>query len=85
MESRSAMSMDLMSRAPGFSLKRDFYTSPAYHALDLEHLFYKEWLFAGHSCEMARPGDFTTLQVGEYPVIVTAMTTLCTEAGSVNV
>jgi Rieske 2Fe-2S family protein len=70
MESRSAMSMDLMTRAPGFSLKRDFYTSPAYHALDLEHIFYKEWLFAGHSCEMPRPGDFTTLQVGEYPVIL---------------
>jgi len=70
MEARSAMLMDLRSRAPGFSLKRDFYTSPAYLALDLEHIFYKEWLFIGHACEVTRPGDFLTVQIGEYPVIV---------------
>ncbi len=31
---------------------------------------YKEWLFAGHECEIPKPGDWFTLQIGAYPVVV---------------
>ena len=31
---------------------------------------YKEWLFAGHDCEIPKPGDWFTLQIGAYPVVV---------------
>ena len=60
----------LKSRRPGHTLPREFYVDPAIYQLDLDHIFYKQWLFIGHDCEMPRPGDYLTLQVGEYPVLV---------------
>jgi len=67
---RSPMLTALLGRAADYGLPRSFYTDPAYHQSDLDHIFYKEWLFAGHSCEIARPGDYFTLQVGAYPLFV---------------
>ncbi len=60
----------LRSRKPGFSLPGAFYTDPDVHGVDLDRIFYKEWLFAGHDCEIATPGDYLTLQIGAYPVLV---------------
>ena len=47
-----------------------FYGGELQHRVDLEHLWYREWLFAGHDCELLRPGDNLTLQVGAYPVLI---------------
>ena len=58
-------------RTPGFALPRDFYRDEAFHRLDVEHLFHKDWIFVGHDCEVAKAGDFFTVQVGDYPLIVT--------------
>ncbi|RVL69410.1 Rieske (2Fe-2S) protein, partial [Sinorhizobium meliloti] len=33
-------------RLSGFSLEQPFYTSPEVYALDLQHIFYKQWLYA---------------------------------------
>ena len=52
------------------ALPYGFYGGEAQHRLDLEHLWYREWLFAGHECELPRSGDTLTLQVGEYPVLI---------------
>ena len=60
----------LHSRRKGFSLPGPFYGDPGIHQLDLERIFYKDWLFAGHDCEIAEPGQFFTLQIGAYPVLV---------------
>ena len=46
-----------------------FYNDADYYRLDLEHLFYRTWLFAGHDCEIPSCGYFT-MQVGEYPILV---------------
>ena len=62
--------LSLKGRRRGYTLPREFYVDPAIYQLDLDHVFYKEWLFVGHDCEMARPGDYLTLQVGDYPVVV---------------
>jgi Rieske 2Fe-2S family protein len=70
MQARSEMLTTLFGRSPGLSLPRPFYVDPAYLQLDLEHIFYKEWLFAGHSCEVEAPGAYFTLQIGDYPVLV---------------
>ena len=70
MSAHQTMLSNLKSRRAGFSLPRDFYCDPAYYRLDLENLFYKEWLFAGHDCEIKQPGEFFTLQIGDYPVVV---------------
>jgi Rieske 2Fe-2S family protein len=70
MNVRNHMLDRLRTRQQGHTLTREFYTDPDWHRLDLEHLFYREWLFAGHDCELAKPGTYLTLQIGEYPVVV---------------
>ncbi len=60
--------LDLRNRLT--ALPTGFYGDVAQHQADLELIWYREWLFAGHECELAKAGDFLTLQVGEYPLIV---------------
>jgi glycine betaine catabolism A len=60
----------LRGHRPGTTLDGKFYTDADYFKLDMEHIWYREWLFAGHDCELAKPGSYITLQIGDYPVIV---------------
>ena len=64
------LSAQLAARSPGRTLDNLFYGSPEAYAFDLEHVFSKTWLFAGHECELQKAGDFLTLQVGPYPIVV---------------
>lgn len=54
----------------GMTLPQAFYTSEAVFKQDLEHIFYKVWLFAGHSCEVKEAGDYIVVEVGQESVIV---------------
>jgi Rieske 2Fe-2S family protein len=47
-----------------------FYGDAVQHQADLDLIWYREWLFAGHECELAKAGDYFTLQVGDYPILV---------------
>lgn len=60
----------LARRAPGYSLEQPFYTSPAIYELDLEHIFYKEWLYAIPACQLAKTGSYITMRVGACEVII---------------
>jgi Rieske 2Fe-2S family protein len=60
----------LQARQPATGLAGEFYTDPGVYELDLEHIFYREWLFAAHECELPQTGSFVTLQVGAYPVVL---------------
>ena len=60
----------LRRRDPSTALERDFYTRPEDFQIDLELIWYRDWLFVGHDCEVLAPGQYLTVQVGEYPVIV---------------
>jgi Rieske 2Fe-2S family protein len=60
----------LRARKPATALERDFYVSPEDYQIDLEMIWYRDWLFIGHDCEVAKTGDYLTVQIGEYPVIV---------------
>lgn len=51
-------------------LQREFYWSSEIFAADMERIFGRWWLFAGHGCAIPRPGDFFTYQVGRDPIIV---------------
>ena len=70
MNAQSDLLQELDKRRHGHTLPRRFYTDPIFYQVDLENVFYREWLFAGHDCELRRPGDFITLKIGEYPVVV---------------
>lgn len=60
----------LRSRVPGKSLPREFYVDPEVFEEDLRRVFHKNWLFAGHSCELPEPGDYFLLPVGAEELIV---------------
>ena len=60
----------LKSRIPGKSLPREFYVEPEIFEEDLRRVFYRNWLFAGHACEIPEPGDYFLLPVGAENLIV---------------
>ncbi|MBB4094126.1 aromatic ring-hydroxylating dioxygenase subunit alpha [Ochrobactrum pecoris] len=70
MDVRNEMLGLLTGRDPNFSLEQKFYTDPEYHKLDLENIFYKDWLFVGHDCELPKTGSYMTVQIGAYPVVI---------------
>lgn len=60
----------LAARRPNYALERDLYCDDSVFAADLEHVFYREWLFAAPSAALPKPGSYATLQIGAYPVVV---------------
>ena len=70
MDAQTQMLAMIRDRRPGFSLAQPFYTDPDFFRLDMEMIWYRDWLFVGHDCELAKPGSYFTLQVGDYPVVV---------------
>src|SRR2546427_3242239 len=55
---------------PGWSLPGEFYRDEAIYRADLERIWRPGWLFAGHSCEIPKPGDYFTLEVDTDSIIV---------------
>jgi stachydrine N-demethylase len=54
----------------GQALPRALYLDPALYAAEMAQLFERDWCFAGHSCEVAMPGDWMTLTVGRQPLVI---------------
>ena len=61
------------------ALPRLTYSDRDIYQADLELFWYKDWIFAGHTFELEKPGSYFTLQLGEYPVVITR-----TAAGSIQ-
>jgi Rieske 2Fe-2S family protein len=55
---------------PGCALPREFYQDEAVYRVDVERIWRTGWLFAGHSCEIPRPGDYFTLELDTDPLVV---------------
>ncbi len=70
MDIRSDMLSRLRARKPGYTLDQPFYIDNDYFQQDLNEIWYKDWLFIGHDCEVPKPGNFMTVQVGAYPVVI---------------
>ena len=60
MNARNDMLERLRGRREGFTLPQPFYIDPAYFRLDMEMIWYRDWLFVGHDCELT-PGSFMTV------------------------
>jgi Rieske 2Fe-2S family protein len=60
----------LEARAPQAGLSREFYVDQELYELDLQQIFYREWLFAAHEGELTETGSYLTLQVGAYPIVL---------------
>src|SRR4051794_36372050 len=46
------------------------YTDPNVFALEVERIWKRMWLFAGHESEVPEPGDYVTRTVGTVPVVI---------------
>ncbi|HKS47529.1 MAG TPA: aromatic ring-hydroxylating dioxygenase subunit alpha [Amycolatopsis sp.] len=63
--------IDLVARrAPGYSLPAAFYTSAEVFDLDIKAIFGRHWLFAAAEAELPEPGDYVTVTLGGYSVIL---------------
>lgn len=60
----------LISYTPGMTLPQRFYTDAAIFDAEMQSVFHTQWLFAGHGCEVADPGQYITLSVGRESLII---------------
>ena len=58
------------ARVPGHALPGPCYTSPAFFDVDIAAVWASTWLFVGTEAEVREPGDFITVDIGPYSVIV---------------
>ena len=53
------------------TISREIFTSEEIHALELQHLFPRAWLFVGHASQVPNPGDYFSSWMGSDPVLLT--------------
>ncbi|THJ52900.1 aromatic ring-hydroxylating oxygenase subunit alpha [Candidatus Frankia alpina] len=53
-----------------FRVHRSTMTSPEIHALEIERVFGRSWLYVGHESEIREPGDFVRRPVGNRQVFM---------------
>jgi Rieske 2Fe-2S family protein len=83
---------DLIARRrPGWSLESAFYNDEEVYRADLDRIWRRSWLVAGHTCQLREPGDWFAIELGADPVIVIrgddgvvrALHNVCRHRGSV--
>jgi Rieske 2Fe-2S family protein len=60
----------IQRRRSGWSLEGAFYSDEEIYRLELERIWRRGWLFAGHSCQVPDPGDWFTIEVEADSIIV---------------
>ena len=60
----------LMRRTPGYSLAQEFYCDPGVFQVDMDQIWYRDWVFAIPSCEIPKTGDFVVYDLGVYSVVI---------------
>jgi Rieske 2Fe-2S family protein len=82
---------ELVEQQPaGHTLLQPFYSDLQIYRLDLDRIWRRGWLFAGHSCEIPKSGDFFTVNLDADSILIIrqengeaqAMHNLCRHRGS---
>jgi glycine betaine catabolism A len=55
---------------PGYSLPQEFYVGQDIFKADLAGIFERDWLFACNACEIKKPGDYLTLEIGSNSIVI---------------
>lgn len=58
------------TRKQGYSLPGAFYSDERIYRSEIDRIWRKGWLFAGHSCEIPSPGDYFTMNVDGDSLII---------------
>lgn len=74
----------------GWSLPQPFYTDEILFRQDLDRVFFRYWLYAGHTGQLPKTGDYFTYQIGDESIVVVknkagdirAFYNVCTHRGS---
>ncbi len=77
-------------RAAGHTLPRSFYVDPAVHGVDVERIFSRHWIIAGHVASIPRQGDYFLYDIGYESIVVArgendavhALANVCRHRGS---
>lgn len=70
MTSKSKTLALINQRKPRHALTREIYRDEDVYQQDLQQIWHKEWIFAGHTIEIKKAGEYMTIQVGDYPVVI---------------
>jgi phenylpropionate dioxygenase-like ring-hydroxylating dioxygenase large terminal subunit len=60
----------LNNQKSGYSLEQPFYTHPQLFAMEWQHIWGKNWLFAGNTAQIPKPGDFFTYALQKDSIII---------------
>jgi glycine betaine catabolism A len=60
----------LRKRRPAHSLPGAFYHDPEIYRSDLSRIWYRQWVFVAHTAEVSAPGDYLTVSIGDYRLVV---------------
>lgn len=60
----------VQTRRARHALPQALYNDPDVYRQDLQQIWHREWIFAGHTFELEKPGQYLTLQIGDYPIVV---------------
>ncbi len=52
------------------TMPKEVYTSQAFHDLELDRIFQREWLCAGRAESLPKAGDYLAYRIGRQPVVV---------------
>ena len=69
-QAQAKLLKSLQKRKANYSLPQSLYLDDDVFSADLENLFYKEWLFVGHDCEIPDVGDYFRYEIGDADVII---------------
>ncbi|MHA6326388.1 aromatic ring-hydroxylating oxygenase subunit alpha [Roseivivax sp. CAU 1753] len=70
MSAQSEMLAHLMRRRKGHTLPRALYIDPDMFDVDMDRIWYRDWILVGSSAEIPKTGNHMTIQIGDYSVIV---------------
>lgn len=85
------LKQSLEQKRPGHGLPRDLYHDPLVYRAELDYIWRTGWLFAGHSCQIPKPGEYFLYEVdGDSLIIVRgndgevrALYNVCRHRGSI--
>jgi Rieske 2Fe-2S family protein len=64
------MAQLLATRKSNYSLPQPFYGDADFHQLDLEQIWYRNWLFAGPECAVPAAGNWFSMEVGATSLVI---------------
>jgi len=69
-DARGLLERLISEHKPGYALQREFQTDPGIYQLDLDRIWRRGWLFAGHTCQVKQPGDYFVFDVDTDSIIL---------------